>query len=282
MTWPAVKRGFSQEAFASYLKTITWPSWRPSRICWHNTASPSLEQWQKSAAADLANGIVPGLTRIKNLEAYFRDQNHWSGAPHLFIAPDLIWVFNPLDAPGVHSPSFNATSIGIEMVGDFDKEDDETGDGLKVKNNTIFATAMLCSAIGIEPTDGQVDPKTKVAMGAIFIHRQDPKTTHDCPGAHIAQDKQAMILSVQGLMGGGEHNDAAPDFSKPYRMAITKIGGLNLRSGPGVANAAIALLPINTKLEVLSEAKNGSTGWLLVLTPQNVKGWVAANYVKEG
>lgn len=274
MTWPAVKSYFSQELFGAYIKTLSWPAWRPSKIVWHNTAAPSLEQWQKSAEADRAKGLVPGITRIKNLETYFRDQNHWSGAPHLFIAPDFIWVFNPLTSPGVHSPSFNTTSIGIEMVGDFAREDDGTGDGLRVKNNTIYATAMLCSTIGIDPSSGEVDAKTGVATGAIFIHKQDLKTKHDCPGEHIARDKQAMILAVAGLMDGGEHNDASHEITGC--SVVTTVEGLNIRKGPGVSNPVVKTIPKGTKLTVIGEAKNGSTGWLNVGI-----GWVAASYVKE-
>lgn len=207
MSWPAVKRAFHPEEFALYLKTISWPAWRPNKIIWHNTGAPSLAQWQQTAAQDKAKGIQPGLTRIKNLEVYFRDQNHWSGAPHLFIAPDVIWVFNPLNAPGVHSPSFNASSIGIEMVGDFEKEDDETGDGLKVKNNCIFATAELCKAIGIDPT-----------IRSILLHKEDPKTTHDCPGIHIARDKLAMVSSVLSLVNGN-HTDHACTCSTGAHIA---------------------------------------------------------------
>lgn len=194
MTWPAVKLALTRDGFREYVHTLPASKWRPSMIVWHNTAAPSLAQWIKSAAQDKANGKVPGRSRIESLEQFFRFNNKWSGAPHLFIANDFIWVFNPLTSAGVHSPSWNSISIGIEMIGDFASEDDDHGEGLKVKQNTIFATAILCEAFGI-------DPHTR-----IMLHKQDPKTTHDCPGKNIAQDKQAMINSVLALMPQGEHN----------------------------------------------------------------------------
>jgi len=243
----------------------------------HNTALPSLAQWIKSAADDRAKNLQPGITRISNLERFFKDENHWSGAPHLFIAPDVIWVFNPLISPGVHSPSFNATSIGIEMIGDFSKEDDDSGDGLRVKNNTIFATAILCSALGLEPESGEfVNGKP---TGTIFLHKQDPKTTHDCPGANIARDKLAMIEAVKGLMDGGDHGDVQD--VNINRNALVMANDLNLRSGPGVSNKAIGVLMLKTAVEIIGEAKNGSTGWSNVRLSDGRTGWVASRYLKE-
>lgn len=283
MTWPAVKQAFVQDDFRRYVAGLSWSSWRPSKIVWHNTAAPTLAQWIKSADADRAAGRVPGTTRIQNLENFFRFDNHWSGCPHLFIANDFIWVMNPLTAPGVHSPSWNGTSIGIEMVGDFDREDDDAGEGLKVKQNTIFATAILCSALGLEPGSGSVDRATGKTTGTIFLHKQDPKTTHDCPGKNIAQDKAQMIADVVDLMGGGEHDPHADVEAAPKpaaeRHGITTIGDLSFRRGPGVNNESTGSLAKGVSLAVLAEAQNGSSTWLQVRTPAGHIGWVSGRYV---
>ncbi len=276
--WPAVKQGFTQEQFGSYVRQMQWPRWRPSKIVWHNTAAPSLAQWIKSADADMQAGRQPGITRIQNLERFFQRDNGWSGCPHLFVANDLIWVMNPLTYPGVHSPSWNSTSIGIEMIGDFASEDDERGEGLKVKNNTIYATALLCAQLGLDPTE------------CIYLHKQDPKTTHDCPGKHIAEDKLRMIQSVVDLSAGGEHDPesvqqviggAKPEV-KPERKGASLVGDLNLRRGPGVINPSIGNLPRDLPLIILGEAKNGTTTWLRVRTPAKVEGWVSGSFVRIG
>jgi hypothetical protein len=278
MAWPAVKKGFNQSGFARYVKETSWPQWRPSKIVWHNTAAPSLKQWIKSAQEDERKGLVPGLTRIQNLERYFRVNNGWSGCPHLFIANDLIWVMNPLDKPGVHSPSWNSTSIGIEMIGDFASEDDDSGEGLKVKNNTIFATALLCELLGLNP------------HGVIFLHKEDPRTTHDCPGKNIAQDKKAMIMAVADLMEGGEHDaeevgqviagQEPPD--KPVaKIGMVLVNDLNMRVGPGVANSIRGVLNKGQSIEIQGEAKNGTTTWLYVKTPGNYYGWVSGHFVER-
>ena len=275
--WPAVKRNFSQEGFRDYVEDLTWNKWRPSKIVWHNTAAPSLRQWIKSAMEDAAKGIIPGRTRIGNLESFFKDNNGWSGCPHLFIANDFIWVMNPLTAPGVHSPSYNSTSIGIEMIGDFSVEDDDSGEGLRVKNNTILATALLCSAVGIEATAQN-----------ILLHKEDKRTTHDCPGKDVAVDKLAMVQSVADLMAGGEHD---PDDTSlvisgesppplPQRRGVVKVNDLNLREGPGVTNKVIKPLSKGTSLIIFSEAKNGTTTWLRVQDPSGRTGWVSGSFVE--
>lgn len=276
MSWPAVKKPFQQEDFRKYVAALPVSKWRPTMIVWHNTAAPSLEQWMKSAQKDTAAGFIPGTARINNLEAFFRDNNHWSGCPHLFIANDFIWVMNPLTAPGVHSPSWNSISIGIEMIGDFDVEDDDSGPGLAVKHNTIFATAILCETFGINPSS------------RIMLHKQDPKTTHDCPGKDIAVDKLYMIRDVQDLMSGGEHDPeqvgsviagVIPAPAKLDKKGTVLVPDLAFRAGPGVSNEQRGTLPKGTVLAILGEAKNGTSTWLKVKSPAGYTGWVAGKYV---
>jgi len=278
--WPSINAEYTQENFRRRVSDLSWSKWRPSKIVWHNTAAPTLAQWIKSADQDRANGLVPGITRIRNLEAFFRDNNHWSGCPHLFIANDFIWEMNVLTSPGVHSPSWNGTSIGIEMIGDYDTEQADSGEGLKVKQNTIFATAILCSAIGLEPTSGEVDARHNTS-GTIFLHKQDWKTTHDCPGKHMADDKTEMIAEVAGLMVGGDaHDIGTPGLTPTPRNCITTIDGLSFRRGPGVTNESTGTLPKGTKLIILAEAPNGADTWYQAKTPAGYIGWVSGRYVQ--
>jgi hypothetical protein len=279
MTWPAVKKSFKQEQFRSYVEALAPSRWRPSLIVWHNTAAPTLAQWHETAGKDVAAGRVPGSSRIDSLESYFRNDRGWSGCPHLFVADDLIWAMNPLTAPGVHSPSWNSISIGIEMVADFDREDDDSGAGLMVRQNTVFATAVLCSAFGLDP------------HVAIKLHKEDPKTTHACPGEDFARDKAAAIAEVIALMDGGEHHhdDTAaaigvlPAAAKPTeRHGVVATDGLNVRRGPGVLNESIGSLPKGLELVILDEARNATTAWLNVRTPAGYTGWVSGHYVTIG
>jgi len=78
-----VGRGFTAADFEQYVQTIKLTLWHPQFVVLHNTFIPRLADWHQ----------VPGEQRMQNLQHYYRDTQHWSAGPHLFIADDLIWVF---------------------------------------------------------------------------------------------------------------------------------------------------------------------------------------------
>jgi len=169
--------------FDAYCQTLVWSTWRPSFITLHNTGSPTLAQ--------RPNGLTK--THIKNLESFYRDKQKWSAGPHLFIDDKQIWVFTPLTVSGVHSPSWNKLALGIEMLGDYEKEAFDGARGLKVRNNAVEAIATLSAVLGIAPD-------------TMRLHREDPLTTHACPGKNVK--KLEVIQEVQELLikrHGGEH-----------------------------------------------------------------------------
>jgi hypothetical protein len=281
--FPFENKAYNRERFQAYVKTLAWHGWRPSKIVWHNTAAPSMRQWIEKADEDFKANRVPGISRMKSLENFYQNNQGWNGGPHLFVAPGtsayepLIWVANPLTAKGTHSPSFNTTSIGIEMVADFDKESDESGPGLQVKNLTIFATAILCDALGLDP------------FRSILLHKEDPKTDHDCPGVNIAKDKDKMISEVMSLMDGGDHDEKATSAvisGKPIEApkewtGETIVKDLNFREGPGVSTRSKGSMPKGTRLTILGSAKNVNDVWLKARTPAGYIGWVSGRYIKE-
>src|SRR5438105_1726366 len=124
---PIIARSFIPADFDTYCRSLHWTIWKPSFIVLHNTGEPSLAQ--------RPDGFT--LQHIQNFETYYRDQQHWSGGPHLFIDDKQIWVFTPLTVPGVHSPSWNKISIGIEMLGDYETDSFNSGRGLAVRKNAI-------------------------------------------------------------------------------------------------------------------------------------------------
>src|SRR5436309_11676348 len=166
---------FSADELDAYCHTLQWLAWRPSFIVLHNTGSPSLAQRPK------------GLSKqhILNLEAFYRDEQKWKAGPHLFVDDQQIWVFTPLTVSGTHSPSWNKVSLGVEMLGDYEKEAFDSGRGLKVRANAVAALATLCAALGIDPHTTR-------------LHREDPLTTHACPGKGVR--KLEMIQAVQDLL----------------------------------------------------------------------------------
>jgi len=116
----------------------------------HNTGAPKLADWHR----------VAGSVRMRNLESFYRDTQQWSAGPHLFVADDVIWVFTPLNVSGVHSPSWNSISWGVEMVGDYATEDF----GPAVKGNAINALAILHAALGLDTE------QTEIAQGRSENH----------------------------------------------------------------------------------------------------------------
>ena len=178
-----VGSSFNSADFDEYCHQLQWTAWRPSFIVLHNTGIPSLAQRPS------------GFTKIhiNNLVKFYRDVQGWRAGPHLFIDDKQIWVFTPLTVSGTHSPSWNKVALGIEMLGDYEKEIFDKGRGLQVRNNAVAALATVCAVLGLDPH-------------LIRLHREDPLTTHACPGKNVR--KLEIIQQVNDLMvarHSGEH-----------------------------------------------------------------------------
>lgn len=186
-----IGRAMTRAQFAAYVASLTWSAWKPIGIVLHNTAAPTLAQWAEIGPAHEA--------RIRNLKNYYQNQQHWHGGPHLFVSRDFINVFDGLLEPGTHSPSFNRTHFGIEMVGDFDRELFNSGDGAKVRDNAVFAMAVLCLKHGFNPDT------------AIKLHKEDPRTTHACPGKYVVKADVIARVKAEMLRQSGKPALVIPD-----------------------------------------------------------------------
>jgi hypothetical protein len=131
---------------------------------------------------------------MKALQHFYRDIQGWSAGPHLFVADDLIWAFTPLNTPGVHSPSWNAISWGVELVGDYSVEQLTPA----LQENEVTALATLHASIGLDPN-------------GLRLHKEDPKTTHKgCPGSNIVKaDVIQWIIDRMAATHAGDHIPAA-------------------------------------------------------------------------
>lgn len=165
-------RGLTVEEFKSYVDGVTLSTWKPQFVVLHNTQQPTLEQWHASD---------PYVRVNENLVHEYRDLQHWNAGPHVFVADDLIWLFTPLWMQGTHSPSWNAVSWGVEMVGDYSVEPFNQ----QVQDNTASVLAALHSKLSLDPR-------------SLRLHREDPKTTHRCPGDNVHKDD--MIATVQAIL----------------------------------------------------------------------------------
>jgi hypothetical protein len=173
--------GYTAEDLEKYLSNLTLQTWKPEFVVLHNTFDPTIASWHD----------VTGLSRMRGFERYYQTPEAqggpaggpWHAGPHFFVADDLVWVFSSPLAPGVHSPSWNAVSWGVELVGDYDKETLSDAS----RDNLVTLLAGLHRL-------GSIDP-----MGLRF-HREDPLTSHKhCPGAGIV--KADVISWVDQRMG---------------------------------------------------------------------------------
>ena len=138
--------------------------WQPDFVVLHNTSAPTL--------SDRPAGFV--RQHMVNLADYYSSLG-WHAGPHWFVDDHGCWAFSPLSAPGVHSPSWNHLSWGVEQLGEFDSEAYSTGRGALVRDNAVFLLAALHHRIGAD-------------SATLRFHKQDPLTTHkDCPGGHCVQ-----------------------------------------------------------------------------------------------
>jgi hypothetical protein len=191
MAWKGiVGKPLTADEFDAHVYTLTWASWRPQFIVLHNTAVPSLAQRPDGFTAQ----------HIRNLEAYYRDQQGWSGGPHLFIDDKRIWLFTPLTVSGVHSPSWNSKSIGIEMLGDYARESFTAGRGLLVRRNAVRAISALSRRLGY-------------AADGWKFHVEDKASDHDCPGPLARKERSKLVQEIAALMKGDK--PANPDQSPP-------------------------------------------------------------------
>jgi len=191
-----VGKGFTGPEFEDYVRTLRFDQWRPQFVVVHNTGDPTFAEWHS----------VPPERRLAGLESYYRDDQQWSAGPHLFVADDKIWVFTPLTTPGVHSPSWNHVSWGMEIVGDYDHEVFRSD----VRANVISALTTLHEAIGLDPL-------------TLKLHKEDPRTTHTyCPGGHVSKNDIVSAIQHALFVETGEHlQDRAPSTTTAAAPATT-------------------------------------------------------------
>jgi hypothetical protein len=169
VTIAPLKIGYTPAEFQHYCETELpkrMKAWRPRGCVLHNTFNPNLKQVEHY----IASGKWRFDQLIENWWTRYR-QLGWYSGPHLFVMPDRIWVATPLWIRGTHSPSYNATFWGVELVGDYDTEQLPE----PLRSNAVHAMACLYAMLGHEPTPENFK-----------FHGEDPRTLHkNCPGRAV-------------------------------------------------------------------------------------------------
>jgi hypothetical protein len=171
-------------------------------------------------------------------------------------------------------------SIGIEMCANFvpSVDNDDTGGGLRIKDTTCKLAAALLYKLGLP-----------VNNDTVKLHKEDPRTTHDCPGRDI--EKPDLLVRIRqhlaDMAPAGEHDpEQIPTVTKersPPKAAkrgVVNTDGLNLRAGSGMASPVVTELSKGTEVEILNGAENAVTIWLRVKVPSIKKeGWLSSRYL---
>lgn len=130
-----LNKKLTTEQFREYVNELKF--WRKiDKLVFHHTSSPT-DIWQGSAS----------MLHYWNI---YRSRGQKAG-PHIFIAPDGIWLFTPLWKKGQHAgKQGNKGSIGIEIVGRyFDTPPYEEN----ICHTTAIVTKILMDRFGLTVDD---------------------------------------------------------------------------------------------------------------------------------
>ena len=189
MSFSSVGHVFDATAFREHVSRIDL-GWARS-VTVHHTAAPDLAMRPKGFT----------IQHMRNLASYYGEELKWSAGPHLFTDEDEIFGLSPLTARGVHAVSFNADSIGIEMLGNYDTEDPMTGRGAQVLATTAAAVSILLARLGKEAN-----------ANTVLFHRDDPKTSKTCPGTRV--EKPHILTLIRAY-----ESSRRPDAHQPLPLA---------------------------------------------------------------
>ncbi|GIV89857.1 MAG: N-acetylmuramoyl-L-alanine amidase [Chloroflexus sp.] len=110
---PFINRMLTIAEWRDYVAKYDFGRLAPSRLVLHHTYRPDETTWR-------------GLTTMRGIQKFYAGKG-WTAGPHIFAAPDGIWLATPMSQIGIHAGTGNGSltqgwySIGLEMVGYFDK-----------------------------------------------------------------------------------------------------------------------------------------------------------------
>jgi len=149
-----LKKLLTLDEFKKYIKGKNFQPNEPNDLLIHHTWKPTQDTWR-------------GAKTIDALKKYYEDKG-WNAGPHIFSAPDGIWLFTDMNTQGIHAGDGNYRSIGIEVVGDYDGA---VWTGI-IKRNTLGLISALIDELGLKFSD-------------VKFHSQFSSKT--CPGKMITK-----------------------------------------------------------------------------------------------
>lgn len=160
---PFINRRLTVAEWRQYVAGYSFGSLAPSRVVLHHTWRPTEAQWR-------------GLASMRAIQRFYADKG-WTAGPHIFAAPDGIWLATPMSEVGIHAGLGNGSlaqgwySIGLEMVGDFDRQRPSG----PVWQHSLAVMGELSRRLTIPP------------RSLISFHR-DYTSIKSCPGRAVNKD----------------------------------------------------------------------------------------------
>lgn len=170
-----VLKELKPEEFAGYFHDVVAPTldksgWKPQGAVLHNTG---FMHWN----IDGHGNPISHEQTVRNMSVDWVAR-HFTGGPHFLVTPEgnAMVVWKPWE-PGTHSPSWNKTHWGVEMVGDFRTHE--------------FPTVMRQAAVKLLRIMHKTIGRSVADEHSLQFHLEDPRTTHhDCPGHFVGPKKQ--------------------------------------------------------------------------------------------
>jgi hypothetical protein len=234
----AIRRFRTPRHLIEYLNTLARPGWLRG-LTVHHTVLPLPEDWR-------------GAISMRGIGNYYRDDLGWDSGPQLFIAPDGIWQGTPVNQTGIHAGICNATHIGMEVVGNYDR--------------TPWPEPMRTLAL---ETIAAVMRWGGVPLQRVVGHR-DCLPNKSCPGNMIKLADVRTKVAEQMAYPAKWHETLNTDSM------------LRVRSGPSTKHAVLAELPTKSLVPVRKFVKgeviNGNPYWGL---RSSGYGYVSAAWLQE-
>jgi hypothetical protein len=174
--------------FEEYIRGVQWLQPRTS-VWLHHTWKPTVADWQGAKT-------IEGMRRTY-MTYQWRDSAGnlhvgWDKGPHIFVAPDGIWLFNDIRKDGYHAGgNYNIGSIGIEMVGDYD----HVAPSGPVWQNTLAVLKVLMHYLNLDESD-------------LRFHNEVSSKT--CPGTAVKRDTVVYALRISQLPISTDDESAVP------------------------------------------------------------------------
>ena len=150
-----INKCFSKEEFRNYIKNKEVER-EIDKIVLHHTWD-TIEEWKE------------GKVSVSYYKKMY-EKKGWNSGPHLFVAPEGIWLFTDIREQGRHANDGNSGSIGIEMVGRYDNKIPSG----KIWDNTKSVLKNLLN-------------KFNLSFKNIHFHREyNPNKS--CPGRAITKE----------------------------------------------------------------------------------------------